>query len=108
MLSRTTIVAIIFVFALLAGSAYAGGDPERGKALGDWCSDCHGSDALGDDEIPAIGGMDEALMFKQLMAFKTGERVDEFEDMVETVEEFEEQELADLAAYFSTLPRPKN
>ena len=104
MLGRSTLVVIIFVLTLLAASVYAGGDPERGKALGDWCSDCHGDDALGDDEIPAIGGMDEAAMFKELMAFKSGERVDEFEDMVETVEEFEEQDLADLAAYFSTLP----
>lgn len=35
------------------------------------------------------------------------ECVDEYEDMVETVKEFNEVDLADLAAYISTLPAPK-
>jgi len=57
--------------------------------------------------LQTLGGMDEAAIFKELTAFKSGERVDEWEDMVETVEEFNEQDFADLAAYVSALPGPE-
>jgi len=104
MLTKRLLIAIPFMFILLAGSALADGDPVRGKELGEWCADCHGDDALGDEEFPPIAGMDEAEIFKALMAFKTGERVDEFEDMVENVEDLNEQDMADLAAYFAEMP----
>jgi cytochrome c553 len=40
------------------------------------------------------------------MAFKSGERVDEYEEMVETVKGFNEDDFVDLAAYISSLPGP--
>ena len=108
MLTRRLLIAAFFILMLAAGGVQAAGDPVRGKELGKWCYECHGDDFLGDDDYPAIAGMDESAMFKELMAFKSGERVDEFEDMVEDVEKFNEQDLADLAAYFSTLPGPED
>ena len=107
MLNKRFLIAVMFILILAASGIQASGDPVRGKELGDWCADCHGDDALGDEDVPAIGGMDEAAIFKELMAFKSGERVDELEDMVETVEELSEQDIADLAAYLSTLPGPE-
>jgi len=107
MLTRNLLIAVIFSLVLTTGGVQADGDPVRGKELGEWCADCHGDDSLGDEDIPAIGGMNEAAMLKELMAFKSGERVDEMEDMVETVEDLSEQDMADLAAYFSTLPGPE-
>ena len=107
MLSKMVLITVMFILMLATSGVQANGDPVRGKELGDWCADCHGDDALGDEDVPAIGGMDEATMFKELMAFKSGERVDELEDMVETVEELNEQDMADLAAYFSTLSGPE-
>ena len=107
MLTKRLLLVVMAILTLAAGALQADGDPVRGKELGEWCADCHGDDSLGDEDIPAIGGMDEAAMLKELMAFKSGERVDELEDMVDTVEEFDEQDLADLAAYFSTLPGPE-
>ena len=108
MLTKKLIFALMFVLMLAAGGVQAGGDAAKGAELAAAdCADCHGDDSLGDEDVPAIGGIDEAAMLKELMAFKSGERVDEMEDMVETVEEFNEQDLADLAAYFSTLPGPE-
>ncbi len=61
---------------------------------------------MGDEEedIPAIAGMDEAELFKALADFKSGDREDPEGDMTDTVEDLEEQDMADLAAYFATLP----
>ena len=107
MLPKSLSIAALFILMLLVSDLQAGGDPVRGKELAQICTDCHRDDYLGDEDVPAIGGMDEAAIFKELMAFKSGERVDEMEDMVETVEDLSEQDMADLAAYFSTLPGPE-
>ena len=48
--------------------------------------------------------MDAAEQLKELMAFKSGEREDEEGDMIDSVEDLSEQDMADLAAYYATLP----
>ncbi len=107
MLSKKLIIAMMFMLMLAAGGVQAGGDAARGQELAIDCADCHGDDGLGDEDVPAIAGMDAAKQLKELMAFKSGERVDEEEDMVDSVEDLSEQDMADLAAYFSTLPGPE-
>jgi cytochrome c553 len=104
MLTKKLILAAMFMLMLLAGNVQAGGDPARGEELAEDCADCHGDDGLGDEDVPAIAGMDAAEQLKELMAFKSGEREDEEEDMVDSVEDLSEQDMADLAAYFATLP----
>jgi cytochrome c553 len=108
MLTKKLMIAAMFMLMLLAGNVQAGGDAAKGKELAVDCADCHGDDGLGDEDIPAIAGMDAADQLKELMAFKSGEREDEEEDMVDSVEDLSEQDMADLAAYFSTLPGPKD
>ncbi len=107
MLSKKLMIAAMFILMLLAGNVQAGGDATRGEELAVDCADCHGDDGLGDEDVPAIAGMDAADQVKELMAFKSGEREDEEEDMVDSVEDLSEQDMADLAAYFSSLPGPK-
>jgi len=107
MLSKKLMIAVIFILMLAAGGVQAGGDAARGQELAVDCADCHGDDGLGDEDVPAIAGMDAADQLKELMAFKSGERVDEEEDMVDSVEDLSEQDMADLAAYFSSLPGPE-
>ena len=102
MLSRKLIVAMMFILMLAAGSAQAGGDAARGAELAVDCADCHGDDGMGDEDIPAIAGMDAAKHAKALADFKSG--AVESEDMVDYVEDINEQDMADLAAYFATLP----
>ena len=107
MLTKKLIIAAMFILMLLAGNVQAGGDATRGEELAVDCADCHGDDGLGDEDVPAIAGMAAADQVKELMAFKSGEREDEEENMVDSVEELSEQDMADLAAYFSSLPGPK-
>ena len=104
MLTKKLIIVMIFILMLAAGGVQAGGDVARGQELAGDCADCHGDDGLGDEDIPAIGGMDAAKQLKELMDFKSGARVDEEGDMVDSVEDLSEQDMADLAAYYATLP----
>ena len=98
-----TIFASMLVLILATGYAQAGGDPARGKELTMDCEDCHGEDGMGDDEFPQLAGLEEAYFVEQLTAFKTGERVDENEIMPMYAEDLGDQDIADLAAYYSSL-----
>lgn len=104
MLTRKLMIAMIIVLMLAAGGVQAGGDVARGQELAVDCADCHGDDGLGDEDVPAIAGMDAAEQLKELMDFKSGAREDEEGDMIDSVEDLSEQDMADLAAYFATLP----
>jgi cytochrome c553 len=104
MLTKRLIFALMFIFMLAAGSAQAGGDAARGAELAVDCADCHGDDGLGDEDVPAIAGMDAAKHAKELADFKSGARADEDENMTDSVADLSEQDMADLAAHFATLP----
>ena len=108
MLTKRIIFAFMFILMLAAGGVQAGGDVARGEELAVDCADCHGDDGLGDEDVPPIAGMDAAEQLKELMAFKSGEREDEEEDMIDSVADLSEQDMADLGAYFATLPGPKD
>lgn len=95
------------LFALMlaaAASAQAGGDPARGESLSADCADCHGADGKGDELSPKIVGLDEAYFVEQLQAFKSGERTDDEEMMLMYTEDLSDQDMADLAAFYATLP----
>lgn len=104
MLIKKLIIAAMFLLLLVAGSLQAGGDPAKGQELAVDCADCHGDDGLGDEDIPGIAGLDKGYHVEQLMAFKSGERLDEDEMMLDYVADLSDQDMADLAAYFASLP----
>ena len=95
--------ATIFVLMQAAGTVQAGGDAARGQELSEDCAGCHGDDGMGDEDSPALAGLDEAYHVEQLNAFKSGERVDEEEMMPMYAEDLSDQDMADLAAYYATL-----
>ena len=98
-----SIFSILFLMLLSTTTTHAAGDPTRGNELRFECIDCHGEDGMGDEEYPRIAGLDEDYLFDQLMGFKTGKRPNRAEMMLWTIEDLDEQALADLAAYYSTL-----
>ena len=73
----------------LAGTAFAGGDAEAGKALAEACADCHeAGDITGSyDDIKAA-----------LMKFRDGEG-DEMMAMMAA--DLSDEDIANLAAYYS-------
>ncbi len=104
MLTRKVMTATLFAMTLVVGSSWACGDAAKGEELAVDCADCHGDDFLGDEDIPGLAGQNADDLVKAMKAFKSGERVDEAEMMIDYVGELSDQDMADLAAYFSALP----
>ena len=103
MLIKKPILFVVFILlmAIVTASVQAAGNPARGSELKGECIDCHGEDGMGDEEYPRISGLDEAYLFEQLKAFKNGERPNRAEMMLWFLEDLDEQDLADLAAYYA-------
>ena len=108
MLNHKLIIVAICVLLPFAGSAFAGGDVDRGKALTEEyeCSECHEDNLLGDgsDDFPPIAGMDPAEQIQAFKDYGSVKRKDEEGDMKELAGKLSDQDLADLAAYLATLP----
>ncbi len=104
MKTRNLFIAVMFVSAMLAGSAMAGGDPARGAELIGDCVGCHGEDGKGDDYAPAIAGRDANTLVLFLTMFRSGERPSEDDVMQEYTADLSDQDMADIAAYFASLP----
>ena len=103
MLTKKLIIAALFAMLMAAGAVQAGGDAANGEALSEDCAGCHGDDGKGDDEIPALAGMDEATHVAALKGFASGEREDESGMMADYAADLSEQDMADLAAYYASL-----
>lgn len=104
MLTKKLMFATTFVLLLAAGAVQAGGDPARGQELSVDCADCHGADGKGDEDSPTLVGLEEAYFVEQLQAFKSGTRKDDDDTMLMYAEDLSDQDMADLAAYYATLP----
>jgi cytochrome c553 len=86
-------------------STVALGDAARGEKLAsDTCVSCHNPNGLSADptKIPAIAGQSRRAIYKQLSDIKSGARSNP--DMVPLLEKLDDAALADLAAYYGTLP----
>jgi len=80
------------------------GDPEAGKAKAAVCSACHGPAGISAADIyPNLAGQQADYIVKQLTDFKAGTRTDMM--MAPMAANLSEQDMADLAAHYSGLPR---
>ena len=94
---------LIGIFALLTstGAAFAGGDASAGEAKAATCSGCHGADGMGNADNPPIAGLETAYFVEQMAAFKSGARENAMMQMF--AGQLSDDDMADLAAYYSTL-----
>jgi cytochrome c553 len=82
------------------------GDASRGKirSKAEQCQECHGEAGLGTAEhYPKLAGQWVDYIRKQLGDFQSGARKNEF--MTAMAAELSQQDIADIAAYFSSAPR---
>ena len=78
----------------------AGGNAEAGKAKSAVCAGCHGADGNSVAPIfPKLAGQHEDYLFHSLQGYKTKKRKNP--TMQEQVAKLSEQDMRDLAAYFS-------
>jgi cytochrome c553 len=92
------------------------GNADKGKVLAESCKSCHGDKGQGmkeetrDDEIlpaiPALAGQVATYTYKQLRDYLSGSR--SHVQMTGVVKGLSEQDAADLAVWFRSLPRAEN
>lgn len=93
------------MFILLLGLSFGsiaseGGNAEAGKTKSATCSACHGMDGNSmNPEWPTLAGQHPKYIAKQLANFKSGDRYNA--TMSPMAEPLSEQDMADLAAYYS-------
>ena len=104
-MTRALLTASSLALALLAGPAFAKGDAARGKQLAYTCTGCHGiveyKNAYPSYRVPKIGGQNEAYIVAALTGYKKGER--NHPTMKAQASSFSDQDIADIAAYLSSL-----
>ncbi len=85
-------------------SVYAAGDPQAGEAQAAPCSACHGQDGASpiDPTYPNLAGQNEKYLLRQLQMIASGER--EILLMAGQLTGKTDQDLADMAAYYASLP----
>lgn len=109
MMKRIVLSAASLVLALASVPALAKGDAENGKALFYTCTGCHGiadyKNAYPTYRVPKVGGQNEQYLVAALTSYKKGER--KHPTMQAQAESFSEQEIADIAAYLSSLKTAK-
>ena len=101
-----TFVRLAFVVLCMLGAnlGHAAGDAAAGKSQAAPCGACHGQDgATGlDGTYPNLAGQNEQYLLRQLQAIQSGERPIPL--MAGQLNGKSEQELANLAAYYASLP----
>ena len=90
-----------------AAAAPTTGDASRGKGLVYTCKGCHGltgyKNAYPSYHVPMIGGQSETYLRNALGEYRTGKR--KHPTMQAQAESFSEQDIADIAAYLSSLKK---
>ena len=98
------LTSVILTLLSINIAVAASGDADTGKVKAASCAACHGADGIGAaDNYPNLAGQHSDYIVKQLKAFKSGDRKDPL--MGSMAAPLSEQDMADVAAYFSSLPR---
>lgn len=99
---------ILQVFAglvlFIALPLHAGGDAEAGKQKAAVCAACHGMD--GNSTVaqwPSLAGQHQSFLERQIILIRDGDHP--VPEMAPMVAALADQDIADLAAYFSMQPR---
>jgi cytochrome c553 len=101
--------ALLLAAAVLAASApaeTAAGDAARGniRSKAEQCQECHGEAGISTSEhYPNLAGQRAAYLRKQLNDFQSGARKSEI--MTAMASGLSQQDIADIAAFFSGAPR---
>ena len=75
----------------------------RGATLAQRCAICHGPSGISRADSPNLAGQYASVIYKELFDFRSGARVNSV--MSPFAEPLSDQDIVDLAAYYSYLPR---
>ena len=92
---------------LSAQAAFADGDPAAGKDKAQACAACHGANGIStSDQFPILAGQYKDYLIQALHEYQKGGRTNPI--MKGMAANLSDQDIQDLAAYFSSLPGPLN
>jgi len=97
------ILTLVAFAALFCNVSTAGaGDAAAGKTKAATCIACHGANGIsGNDMWPNLAGQKEGYLVAQMKAFRDGQRSNPM--MAPMAAGLSDADIADLAAYFSSL-----
>jgi cytochrome c553 len=102
-MKKSLFAGVLSIAVSLLVPAYAAGDAEAGKAKSMVCAACHGANGEAMiAEYPNLAGQGEGYIVKQLQDFKAGQRQNPL--MAPMAAPLSDQDMQDLAAYFSAMP----
>jgi cytochrome c553 len=92
---------LVLVLAIVSAPALAAGSAEAGKQKSQACAACHGPDGNHPTtpDFPRLAGQHPDYLMKALRDYKSGARKNPI--MAGQAANLKEQDIADLAAYFS-------
>jgi len=97
-------LAFLAMALVVTPAAFAAGDKDAGKEKSQICAACHGPDGnSANPEWPNLAGQVPGYIAKQLADFKSGARTNGI--MQGIVASLTPQDMANLDAWFSSLPR---
>ncbi|MCL7420632.1 MAG: cytochrome c4 [Methylobacter sp.] len=83
------------------------GNSKNGKELAMQCAACHGDNGVSSaPEFPSLAGQLATYTYKQLQDYKNGQRAHPL--MTSIAAGLSDQDMADMAAWYSSLPPPRN
>jgi len=96
------LIVVLLLSALSGAASAADGDAAAGRRKALQCQTCHGLDGMSKlPEAPHIAGQPVPYLIKSLNDFRQGLRKNEMMDVV--AKELTDQDVADLAAYYSAI-----
>lgn len=101
-MNKLSIFAGVLALALHPHAAEAG-NPAKGKEKSVTCAACHGEDGNGiDPTYPKLAGQYESYLVHALKEYRAGRRQNAI--MMPMAAALTDEDIADLAAYFGSLP----
>ena len=101
---------ILSLLLLASAPVFAKGDPEAGKIKSYTCTGCHGipgyNNAYPTYSVPKIGGQNYEYLVSALESYRDGSR--KHPTMQLQASSLSDQDIKDVAAYFSSLGRDKS
>jgi cytochrome c553 len=95
-------VLLSTVFAVSSAQAFEG-DPQQGRIKAETCLGCHAIPSYTNTypmyHVPKVGGQNEAYIISALLAYRDGQRA--HETMHGNAQGLSDQDIADIAAFFS-------
>lgn len=80
---------------------------KNGKELAIQCAACHGEKGVSSTpDFPSLAGQLATYTYKQLQDYKNGQRIHKL--MTSIAAGLSDQDMADMAAWYSSLPAPRN